>query len=237
MNNKPLSIYRQKTLCACFAHELTATQTAGLLGINRNTVNRYYRLIREAIYYLQVVESVGRVRGALELDESYFGGVHKGNKGRSTKSKIPVFGILKRNGKVYTEIVPDVKAVTLRRIIKRHIRSGSTLYTDAFASYDGLVLDGYEHIRINHSVAMVTGRGNHINGIESFWSYAKNKLAKFYGIRAKDFPYYLKEMEFRFNRRGEQLEKSIYVALRAYRLSHSAHRNTTTSTTLNDPKC
>ena len=52
------------------------------------------------------------------MDESYFGGRHKYNRGRSVKSKIPVFGLLKRNGKVYTQIVPDVKRETLMKIIR-----------------------------------------------------------------------------------------------------------------------
>ena len=87
--------------------ELTATQTAQLLSINRNTINRYYTLIRKSIANHQEREAKP-FQGVIELDESYFGGKHKGNIGRSTKSKIPVFGILKRNGKVYTQIVPDV---------------------------------------------------------------------------------------------------------------------------------
>ncbi len=224
MNNKPLSRYKQLKICECFYFELTATQTANLLKINRNTVNRYYRMIREAIFVAQLLEQQ-RFIGHIELDESYFGGYRKGLKGRSTKQKIPVFGMLKRGGKVYTQIVPDVKASTLRRIIQDRAATESTLYTDGFPSYDGLVLDGYEHLRVNHRYELVNGRA-HINGMESFWSFAKQKLSKFYGIRPKDFHLYLKEMEFRFNLRRERCsygEKLIWSALRAYQLSHSTN--------------
>ena len=45
-------------------------------------------------------------------------------------------------------------------------------------------------------------RGNsHINGIESFWGYAKNRLVKFKGMNKSMFNLHLKECEFRFNNR------------------------------------
>ena len=147
--------------------------------------------------------------GEVELDESYFGGVRKGLRGRSTVQKVPVFGLLKRGGKVYIEVVPDVKARTLRRIIRSRVNLSSVLFTDSYKSYDGLVLDGFEHHRINHSREFARGKRNHINGIESFWSYAKSKLARFYGIRRQDYPLYLKEIEFRFNLRGGNVEKAL----------------------------
>jgi len=221
MNTKPLSRYKVFQICRCFSVELTATQTAKLIKVNRNTVNRYYRLFRQSIYQCQLELELQFV-GEVELDESYFGGYRKGEKGRSTKSKVPVFGMLKRGGKVFTQVVPDVKAATLRRIIKQRISTGSTLYTDAFKSYDGLVLDGYEHIRINHSHELVSGK-RHINGIESFWSYAKAKLSRYYGVRPQDFPLYLKEMEFRFNHRGEDVEKLVWKCYLRHQLSHSLH--------------
>ena len=103
----------------------------------------------------------------------------------------PVFGLLKRNGKVYTQIVPDVKRETLMKIIRTKVIPESLVYTDSWKSYDGLVLDGYKHFRINHSKKFVKGKKNHINGIESFWIYAKNKLNRHYGIHPKRFYFYL----------------------------------------------
>jgi transposase-like protein len=188
---------------------LTATQTAALVKINRNTINRYYRLIRERVaeYEERLMQQFA---GEVELDESYFGGYHKGNIGRSVKSKIPVFGILKRNGKVYTQVVPDVSARTLKAIVKHRVRRGSTIFSDSWKSYDGLVFDGYEHIRINHAESFVEQKRNHINGIESFWSYVKNKLTKFYGITPEHFYFFLKEYEFRFNHRDQNIEPLLW---------------------------
>jgi len=145
----------------------------------------------------------------VEVDESYFGGVRKGQRGRGAAGKVIVFGILKRNGKVYTRPVPNVSRAILRLIIKQKVPEGSTIYSDSFRSYDGLITDGYKHYRINHDREFARGRRNHINGIESFWSYAKTKLKKYQGINRKYFQLYLKEMEYRFNHRNDELTKKI----------------------------
>ena len=118
-------------------------------------------------------------------------------------------GLFKRNGKVNTEIVPDVKAVTLQAIIRGRADISSVIHTDGWRGYDGLVDLGYEkHFRVNHgNDEFSKGGGNHINGIESFWGYAKHRLAKFKGIPKEKFVFHLKETEFRFNHRGLDLYK------------------------------
>ena len=124
-NNRPLSEYKVKKILWHFVVDVTATQTAELLQINRNTVNRYYNIFREMIYYYQQ-ERFDKVVGSVELDESYFGATRKRGfrgklkRGRGTQ-KQPVFGIFLRDGEVYTEIVPDAKKATLQAIIKRRV--------------------------------------------------------------------------------------------------------------------
>ena len=150
-------------------------------------------------------------RGEIELDESYFGGKGKGRRARGT-AKIPVFGIFKRNGRVYTQIIRNATKRGIRPIIKQFVCSGSTLYTDRWRAYDGLVVDGYKHYRINHTEnEFSNNRGNHINGIENFWSFAKRRLRKFNGIRAKDSYLHLKECEFRYNERINLYQKMLQI--------------------------
>ena len=148
--------------------------------------------------------------GEIEIDESYFGSRHKGDKrGRSVEKKIPVVGVLKRNGKVYTQVIPDASRKSLMPIIASLIeKSKSNVYTDKWRSYDGLVLSGYKHYRINHSKEFARNH-NHINGIESFWSYVKRKMRKHNGIARSKFYYYLKESEFRFNNRNNDIFKEL----------------------------
>lgn len=200
-----ISGYQIKKILRCFSDELTAVQAARQLGLNRNTIDRYYTIFRERIAAYQETQ-MQKLRGNIEIDESYFGSRHRGDpRGRSTAVKIPVVGILKRNGLVYTEIIPDAPKRTLMPIIARLVaRSKSNVYTDKWKSYDGLVLSGYKHHRINHSKEFARSH-NHINGIESFWSYVKRKMRKHNGIPRHKFPLYLKESEFRFNHRRENL--------------------------------
>ena len=161
-----LSPYKIKKILKCFSLDLTALQAANFLDLNRNTINRFYKIFREKI--ADYCATQGILGGEIELDESYFGGKFKGKRGRGSENKTPVFGVLKRNGRVYTEIIPDAKARTLRAIISKKVHPLSIIYTDAYKAYDGLILDGFEHYRINHSAEFACGK-NHINGIESFY--------------------------------------------------------------------
>ena len=208
-----ISPYKIRKIIFYFSQDLTATQTASIMKISRVTINRYYKLFRQAIANYCEQDSV--FNGEVELDESYFGGRHKGKRGRGSENKIPVFGILKRNGKVYTQIVPNSKMKTLLPIIQNRVDINSTVYTDKFKAYDGLVFNGYKHYRINHSKEFARGH-NHINGIESFWGYCKMRLAKFHGLKSEDFYLHLKESEFRFNNRNEDLYKILIPVVKEF---------------------
>ncbi len=130
------------------------------------------------------------------------GGKGKGRRGKG-RAKIPVFSIFKRNGRVYTQIIRNATKREIRPIIRELVCSGSRVYADRWRAYDGLMVDGYKHYRINHNQGEFSdNRGNHINGIENFWSFAKRRLRKFNGIRAKDFYFHLKECGFRYNERS-----------------------------------
>lgn len=91
--------------------------------------------------------------------------------------------------------------------IQGRILEGSTIYTDGWKAYDGLILNGYEHYRVYHSKNEFARGKSHVNGIESFWSFAKRRLAKFNGLTDDKFFLHLKECEFRFNHRNKNLEQ------------------------------
>lgn len=191
-----------------FSLDLTALQIAQITNLNRNTINRYLKLTR--ILIADFCQQESPFSGEVELDESYFGSRHqKGKRGRGAENKHIVFGIYKRNGKVYTEIVKNVKAKTLQAIIKGKVSFDTTLYTDGFRSYDSIVHLGYQkHFRIYHQENYAIGN-IHINGIEGFWGYAKVRLVKFRGLSKNTFYLHLKECEFRFNYRNHDLYKMM----------------------------
>ena len=192
-----------------FALDLTASQITVLTALNRNTVNRYLTLIRLSIALH--CESESPFTGEIELDESYFGAKRvRGKRGRGACGKTIVFGVYKRNGKVYTEIVPNCSRKTLYAIIKGKVEAASVIHADGFRTYDGIVDLGYQkHYRINHSADEFAIGTNHINGIEGFWGFAKVRLVKFRGMRKSTFYLHLKECEFRFNYRKENLYSTL----------------------------
>ena len=197
-----------------FSHDLDAQTIASLTQLNRNTVNRYLTLIRKRI--AEFCEQESPFKGEIEIDESYFGGKRlKGKRGRGAYKKTPVFGILKRGGKVYTEIVPDCAKATLQGIIRGRVDPDSVIHSDGWRGYNGLVDLGYKkHYRVNHGSDEFVNFKSHINGIESFWSYAKRRLAKFHGIADSTFHLHLKECEFRFNYRNRDLYKILLKMFR-----------------------
>ncbi|NAR19691.1 IS1595 family transposase, partial [Acinetobacter haemolyticus] len=171
---------------------------ADLLGIQPNSAALFYRKIRQIIMFHLDQDAIEVFQGQIELDESYFGGARKGKRGRGAAGKVIVFGLLKRNGKVYTVIVPDTKSSTLMPVISNKITPDSVVYTDHWHSYNALDVAGFSHYRINHSSHFADG-SNHINGIENFWNQAKRVLRKYNGIDRNAFSLFIKECEFRFN--------------------------------------
>ena len=126
--------------------------------------------------------------------------------------KTAVFGLLKRNGKVYTVVVANTKSTTLLPIIREQVKPDSIVYTDGYTSYDVLDVSEFHHFRINHSTHFAEGR-NHINGIENFWNQVKRHLRKFNGIPKAHFELYLKECEWRFNHSDLKSQISILKKL------------------------
>jgi len=215
VKNGKISEAKFRLVVKLFVLDLTATQTAKLTNLNRNTINRLYSAIRYRI--AEYSENASPVKGIIEVDESYFGAKRvPGKRGRGALNKTIVFGLIKRGGKVYTEIVPDCSAKTLQSIIRGHADIDSVIHSDGWRGYNGLVDVGYEkHFRVDHSKdEFSNSSGNHINGIESFWGYAKNRLIKFNGIPKEKFYFYLKETEFRFNHRGIDLYKFMLKMFR-----------------------
>jgi transposase len=189
----------QNKLLEFFVLEVTARSAADLLGIQANTAALFYHKIRQVIVARLELHAEEMFGGEVELDESYFGGVRKGKRGRGAAGKVVVFGILKRGGNVYTVAIQDTKTTTLLPIIRQKIRPDSIVYTDSYRSYNALDVSEFHHQRINHSTEFARPNGNHINGIENFWNQAKRVLRKYNGIPKNHFNLFLKECEFRFN--------------------------------------
>ena len=102
-----------------FVLQVTARSAADILGIQPNSAILFYRKIRMVISHYLALVADEVFEGSVELDESYFGGRRKGRRGRGAAGKVVVFGILKRNGRVYTVVVDNAKSDTFMPVIKQ----------------------------------------------------------------------------------------------------------------------
>lgn len=207
-----------RQLLRYFALDLTAVNTARLTGLTHKTVNQIFLKIR--VRLLEEAQRASPFAGEVEVDESYFGARRvRGKRGRGASGKTIVFGIFKRNGKVFTEIVPNCQKKTLQAIIRGRVDLKTVIHSDKWRGYDGLVDVGFEkHLRVNHGQNEFANTESHINGIESFWSFAKRRLQKFNGIKAETFNLHLKECEWRFNHRNENLYQTLLKLLKKHPL-------------------
>ena len=194
MRKSRLSDYKQDRLLEHFISGSTALTAASLCGVNRKTAAFYFLRLLEIIALDLEAENEAMFGGEIEVDESYLGGKRKGKRGRGAAGKIPVFGLLKRGGRVYTKIIIDASSKTLIPIIKRKVVPDSIVYWDCWKAYNVLDVSDFKHFRINHS-KLFADKKNHINGIENFWNQAKRHMRKFNGVPKAQFGLYLKEYE------------------------------------------
>jgi transposase-like protein len=213
-----ISERKTREIVRYFSADLTALQAAQLSGLNRNTINRFYRGLRERIFV--ACEAQRPMFGIVEVDESFFGARRvKGKRGRGAYGKTVVFGIFERDGQVYTEVVSNCSKPTLQGIIRGKVDPNTVINSDGWRGYNGLVDLGYGHFRVDHSRDEFARGKVHINGIEGFWGLAKVRLAKFKGVPKATFHLHLKETEWRYNHRHSNKYKTLLTYLRENPLS------------------
>ncbi|EMU2627190.1 IS1595 family transposase, partial [Neisseria gonorrhoeae] len=177
---------------------VTARSAADILGIHPDSAALFYRKIRTVTNHRLALAADEVFEGPAGPGGSCFGGRRKGRRGRGAAGKAVVFGIPKRNGRVYTVAADDAEPETLPPAVKKKIMPDGIVYADSPGSRGKSDAGGFTRCRINRSKEFADRR-NHINGIGSFWNQAKRALRKYNGIDRKPFPPLLRECEFRFN--------------------------------------
>lgn len=219
---KRIRINRQKyqLLIRAYIADITALQAAGIALVHRNTAGRYFRFFRRVLIVAALKERQAFSLGnGVEIDESYFGPRRqRGKRGRGAGNKIIVLGLIKRQGKVFTKIIPKAGKREIMPIVRRTVQSGSDIYTDGWRSYDALAIYGYNHKKVKHSENEFASDDRHINSIESFWSWTKHRLSKYHGLTKLQFVEYLLESEYRFNHRND-LQKRLIILINEYKKS------------------
>lgn len=147
-----------------------------------------------------------------ELDETYYGGKRKGKRGRGAEGKTPVFGAVERGGKIKTEVVKNVRQVTLMPLIEKFVVENAVICTDESNSYNKVKGLGHLHETVHHGKGQYVRGEVHTNTIEGFWSQFKRSVhGTYHAVSPKYLQTYLDEFSFRYNRRKSEEPLPVLV--------------------------
>ena len=177
---------------------VSAKELERQLGVTYKTAWRMAHQIR-----LLMAGNGEKLKGVIEADETYVGGVRRGKRGRGAEGKTPVIGILERGGNVQAKVAENVKTVTVMPNILANIEKGATVCTDELWSYNPLRREGYKHLRVGHAAREYVRGNAHTNSIEGFWSRLKNSIRGTHvWVSKKHLQKYVDEFAFRYNERN-----------------------------------
>lgn len=187
-------------------HGVSGKELQRSLGVTYKTAWRMGQQIRDLMGSAQ---EFAMLKGHVELDEAYIGGVRRGGKrGRGAEGKTIVMGMAEREGRIATQVIPNIKKATLRGVVLKNVEPGSIVSTDELMSYGLLTGDGYKHGTVKHGEkewSYYDYRHDAIhntNRVESFWKLFKKSIASTHiHISAKHANRYLGEFSFRSNHR------------------------------------
>lgn len=189
-------------------HGVSGKELQRQLGVTYKTAWRMGQHIRRL---MANADGFTMLQGHIELDEAYVGGRRPGKRGRGAAGKTIVFGMKEREGRIATEIVPNVRKKTLRDVTLRNVETGSTVSTDELGSYVLLKKDGFQHGVVKHGIKQFARYDadndvlHHTNHVESFWRLFKNSITSTHiHVSAKYMDRYLSEFTFRQNHREKQ---------------------------------
>jgi transposase len=205
---------------------ISAKQVQRETGVTYKTAWRMFKQIRSLLS-----EGDLQLEGpTVEVDESYYGGVRKWQRGRAMrgdKNKTPMVAVVQRNGQAVAKVVDRVTGKNLLKTIRKHVVPGSVIYTDEFSSYKRIPMMkgpggrnlGYKHFTIRHSMGQYVKEGHiHTNSVEGLWSLIKRGIGGVYHSVSREYlQHYLDEYCFRYNRRHSGNQQFKAILLRASR--------------------
>ena len=184
-------------------HGVSAKELQRQLGVTYKCAHRMATRIRQHMAAVDGEEPLGGEGEVVQIDETYVGGKSKGKRGRGASNKTAVLGMVEPDGRVMAKVVPNTSGKTLQPIIEANVAKGSELQTDEWLGYKGLDAKGYDHKKVNHGAKQyVAEDGTTTNAIENFWRHVKCSIKGTHiSVSSKYLETYVKEFEYRFNRR------------------------------------
>lgn len=187
-------------------HGVSGKELERTLGVTYKTAWRMGQQIRKLMSAADIAETM--LAGHVELDEAYVGGRRPGKRGRGAAGKTIVMGLKERDGRMTTEVIPNVRKDTLRNVVLENVEPGSVVSTDELMSYGLLTGDGFQHGTVKHGTKEYAyydyrhGVTHHTNHVESFWKLFKASVRGTHiHVSAKYMQRYLDEFTFRSNHR------------------------------------
>lgn len=216
IKHSKLTSYKIKKILRLFCADIPAVKAAQILDFNRKTVDRYYNIFREKIVHASECEMRQLTRReALDqvcVDTKSLYKLCKKNCG-----KIPVFGIIKRGDKVFVSLVKDCAEINFQEQQEPAVvQEVPRILAHGTPEYDGFLFNTYDHYRVYATYNKHEQQKKHLTGIETFWSFAKRRLSQFNGVAPHKFNLYLKECEFRFNCRKDNLYDKMLTVMRKF---------------------
>ena len=196
---------------------IAARQLARDLEVNKNTAWSLEMRIRKAMIETKQRELL---QGIVEMDETYIGGKpRKGSggeplkRGRGTK-KVPVVGMIERNGKVKAKAIKNHKLdhKTLKALVRANVdTSNTTLITDEYKGYIGMGRI-VNHEVVNHQAWYVDGY-KHTNNMEGFWALLKRGITgQYHKVSLRYLDRYITEFCYRFNNRDNECVYDLTIS-------------------------
>lgn len=206
-----------------FVEGQAAVETADEARIHRHTAQRLFRLLRAAIYHnrsdqpialapehivegdeVYITAGVKGQAGGLELERApRKRGLKRRGRGTWESDRLPVFGLLRRDGQVRLFVLRNVQSATIRPIVHQMVRRGAKVYTDSYSIYHFLARDGYQHRTVNHGAGEYARDEVHCNTMECTWSWLRQMIRTYRGVSKVYLPLYVAQFEFFYNRRHD----------------------------------
>ena len=192
---------------------------ANALGLQRLLGFGSYRTSWACLHKLRramVRPGRDRLRGVVEVDETFIGGEKPGKRGRGATGKELVMIAAQEDGaklgRIRLQRIPDASRTSLKAAIQSNIEPGSIIQTDGWQGYNGIEKLGYRHeiIRAESDVG-----GNLLPKVHLVASLLKRWLLGTYqgAVHPVHLDYYLDEYTFRFNRRTSRFRGKLFYRL------------------------
>lgn len=188
-----------------FLKKTPAISISSSLEVDKNTVSSYHKLFRTYLKGKQLLNKKNKIGGRnciVEIDETKIGR-RKYNRGHKVEGVWMIGGIERsklknnvknENKKLFMCSIKTRDSDSIKNIILKHVKKGTTIYTDLWKGYSNLNKIGYKHGTVNHKkyfkdpVTKV-----HTNNIESLWNAVKhtipirNRNKKYIALHLKEF--------------------------------------------------